>query len=1201
MAAAFLFTGVFAYAQSGSQETRIEPIFDAEPDGLVWVEAEDAMTTNFAGEATLDYGSSAYRVMQLNKDGQSKSAPYYAEYTILVESPGDWSLWIGGTPPGPESELAASFVSPLRLIVDGGTPAKLYREDIEVNEQYSANNHWFVVKEALRLSAGAHTIRFEIAETRKYDSRFYFFLDAFFLLRSDSTLLKASLDAADLPGKFPKNLADRSIDLPYLSIPQYEYAIQTSPKDPDRYLLLAQVYNLIGDHGSAIKTLARGRVVSGYDPRFTLQMAKSRIWSGEVDEGIRLYREYLSTPEADTSIWAEAAKISAWLMKYQDAEKFYADALEAIPEDMNLRVNQALTLLWEGKVREGERLLARLWKGVSADASLVAELGEIYMVSGYPDKAIKTYSDGIESHPERLGLYLRLSDAYARTNKPEDQEKTNQLIRDRFIASEKLGSVLEARKEASRQKYLSLEGYRKRLMENPDDLELRLELLRAYYWNGMLEQALAEGNNILANRMYGVFMELDGDLENTYRLLDLLHIHRLPVTEVISSASLSAAEVRDAGELLTRAIAKHELARKGKDAKKLEKAAKDLAGAQEALASAVAKAVDIQGWTEFFLPDATALVEQARTEARATREDAELLEKLAPWRWDPAGEMEFLASIHSINALAYHCGSRILLLEGKPVLPPAVEPATAATRNLLTQAALWTTDALDPDTFKPGEYYSYGQDVADALAMLGKDEPGVSAYTDATPGEALEALANLDKVIVDGQAAAHGIDEAIEALMGRARARLRVRAYQYDTETQQDRREIGDVYLKLKRPAEAVLALERVLAVNPSDIVSVFTLGRALDLSGDWSGAMEKYRYVHELNPRYESAVSSYNRLAGVHAQRLSAEFSSSVDSNESRTLAMLVYQVPVNSSFGITASYDMDHRKLHVPVLSTFPESISLHTFQIAVPYSIQGTGFTLTGIVGGSAQNKLEDFLPAPIADITGENLADYLAVAPRMGAELEWKAEGLSLGGVYRFGQIEETFYKDRIPNYRQAAKLFASYYMEAPSRSFARSLGASLSATGARVFQAITDGVVFYQGSATAMVTVGSIIAASPPLNLDLTLEGGWQDSSVSDVEDFYSPWKVLTVKAGPKLSVRFGTGSPTELAIAARFWPGLYSEDQIGRLSLDGGLSFDLNRRGSTMYLKLDGAYTAAVGSGAPWWSGTVGIGAKVALGDYIIP
>jgi hypothetical protein len=85
------------------------------------------------------------------------------------------------------------------------------------------------------------------------------------------------------------------------------------------------------------------------------------------------------------------------------------------------------------------------------------------------------------------------------------------------------------------------------------------------------------------------------------------------------------------------------------------------------------------------------------------------------------------------------------------------------------------------------------------------------------------------------------------------------------------------------------------------------------------------------------------------------------------------------------------------------------------------------------------------------------------------------------------------------------------------------------------------------------------------------------------------------------SVELGSGSPTEFSIALRIWPGAYFDEWVGRLSLDGGVSFDMNRRGTTLYTKLDGAYTAAVGSGTSWWSGTIGIGAKIALGDYIIP
>ena len=116
----------------------------AEIPSAVWLEAEDAIATNFSGEATLDYGSSAYRSLRLNRDGRDPSAPFYAEYAFWVPKAGTYELWFGGTPPGPRSEETASFVSPIRYRIDEAPWSSLYREDVAVVERYSSQNHWYV-------------------------------------------------------------------------------------------------------------------------------------------------------------------------------------------------------------------------------------------------------------------------------------------------------------------------------------------------------------------------------------------------------------------------------------------------------------------------------------------------------------------------------------------------------------------------------------------------------------------------------------------------------------------------------------------------------------------------------------------------------------------------------------------------------------------------------------------------------------------------------------------------------------------------------------------------------------------------------------------------------------------------------------------------------------------------------------------------
>ncbi|WP_304226386.1 lipopolysaccharide assembly protein LapB, partial [Gracilinema caldarium] len=607
----FILAGVLGLNSFAESSPKQKPFFTPQPEGLVWVEAEDAVTTNMTDQATLDYASSGYRMLQLNREGTAKGAPFYADYSFVVPAEGAWNIWVGGTPPGPESDLLASFVSPISIIVDGGNPIPIYREQVEVVEKYSNTNHWYVLKQALPLSAGIHTIRFEVSEQRRYDSRFYFFLDAFFLLHKDSPLAKGSVDRALVPQRFPLDLANRKIDNPYLTIPQYEYAIQQNPKNKEGYLLLAQVYSLIGDHGSAIKTLSRGKVMAGEDSRFTLLAAKSRIWSGEIDEGIRLYKEYLKSPDAEQDVWAEAAKICAWLMKYQDAEDLYRQAIAKYPEDLNLKVNYALTLLWESKVREGERRLSELWQDIKTDPQQILTLGAIYDISGYPDKAINVYLEGAQEHPEQIEMYLRLVRTYNKTNQGDKAAEIRNRILELYEPSEALSSVLTLLDQEAALKEQVLENYRQRLLKDPDNLDLRMELVRAYSWNGKLSEALMENQNILINKLYSILVSLDTDLHDAYRLMDMLQLLKEPATGLPLLIDERIGAIKKAQENLKQAMVQDSQAQKSTDSVKREKAQAALQDAQAQLAREVARSTAIVQWAETFLiPRVQGYIEQ---------------------------------------------------------------------------------------------------------------------------------------------------------------------------------------------------------------------------------------------------------------------------------------------------------------------------------------------------------------------------------------------------------------------------------------------------------------------------------------------------------------------------------------------------------------------------------------------------------------
>jgi tetratricopeptide (TPR) repeat protein len=1190
-------------AQEARTDSRPEPVFPAAPEGLVWLEAENAISTNFSNQAVLDYGSSGFRQLQLNRDGQSGAAPFYAEYAFFVDTPGTWDLWLGGTPPGPESDLLASFISPLAIKVNEGEPLQVHREAVDVNERYSVNNYWYKITEPVQLKAGVNTIRMEISETRRYDSRYYFFLDAFFLTRQDSPMAQGLVTRSLLPDRFPKDLDDRSINTPFQSIPQYEYKIQTEPRNKEAYLLLAQVYSLIGDHGNAVKTISRGRVMAGDDPAFTLLAAKSRIWSGEIDEGLRLYREYLANPDADPAIWAEAAKMSAWLMKYREAETLYTQALALYPDDINLRTNYALTLLWEGRVNEGERILEQLWQDVMDDPDKVLRLGRIYEVSGYPDKGIETYSKGLAGFPDLLELYLRLIQAYEKSNQEEKAAETFKLIQDRFTTSDRLTGLLEALAQESSMKKATLDGYRQRLSVDPDNLELRLELLRAYYWNGMLEDALDQGNQILANKLFTILLGLDDDLGNAYRLMDLLHALRTPLNTMRSEVQRTGTQLQRNLTNWQKAAALEEKNRGAKDPNKHTKALDDLAVAEEALSLELARAEGQLYRSVQLMNHLARLIEEAMPEYGMQVADQDLLGKTGDWRFDVEAELSFLRGISDGNPLAYHGLLRISSFY------PRQQPSTPGMElldqsgKILSQTRLWLSGKLDQD-WNPLGYYDHGAELQSAILDQDIDAtPPISPLT--LPYDPVQAVTDMQSGINDflekGSTLASETGKTLALLMDRARTRLAVRMYQFDSEVAQDRREMADIFLGMDKPAEAVQILAKVLVINPSDASSKFTLGRALEMSGDWVGAMAAYMSVYTLNPRFETAISSYNRLAEAHAKVIEVELESSVDSNRTDMKASLTYTLPVTSQVDLHTSYQVENWKIHNPQAGSLPDSVQLHSLELQLPYKLGSSGFTLSPRAKMSLQNKLANYEPPLLDDFSVEPLTDYIVTSPGLGVSIGWTKKSIDLGITYSFNQLADTFFADRYVHFEHSILANSSFYKENPMRSLARIFGfRTVMDTGFRFspYEAGQENIAIH---VEGEMRVGSLLFQSPYVLLDLGLLGSWQDTQGELVPDYYSPSEVFTVKGGATLTARFDLARTATLSVSTRWWPGYLAILEQGRFSQDGSIRVDYSSRGLTLYTSIAGSRSEATATDPVFWSASVGVGARLRLGNYIIP
>jgi hypothetical protein len=276
-------------------------------------------------------------------------------------------------------------------------------------------------------------------------------------------------------------------------------------------------------------------------------------------------------------------------------------------------------------------------------------------------------------------------------------------------------------------------------------------------------------------------------------------------------------------------------------------------------------------------------------------------------------------------------------------------------------------------------------------------------------------------------------------------------------------------------------------------------------------------------------------------------------------------------------------------------------YPFELTLPLVARSLGLTFHGTAGGTIQNKLQNLLPPVVADFSMDNVADFAAVAPRLAAGLSWEQGGLSASAGYRFDQIEDTFYTDRTVYFEQAGHAGAGAYFSSPARLFARTLSGSASVDVAGIFSPYLDTDTNFVTSADFEAHVGSMLAASPLVMLDLGGTISWQDSTITGMVDYYAPSEVFTLKGGPALSVRPGSGTRWNSTLSVRVWPGFYSAEGDGRGSVDGQVTVTLAKRGLRMFMSADGAWVNSTGASPAYWSFQASLGAKLAIVDYLIP
>jgi Tfp pilus assembly protein PilF len=661
-------------AQGWAAAPTLQPVFPAENPNLLFVEGEDAVSTNYAREPTLNFGTSGYRALQLDRStGIQGIGSFYADYAFNVPSEGTWELWYGGTPPGPRDELYPSYASPFQLTLDAEKPRPVYRENVKVAGNYSPAFYWNLVGD-LALAAGRHQIRFEVTEKRRIDGRYHFYLDCFFLVKKQDG---KRVVAEPLPAVFPATMDEKGGDVPFLSIDDYLIKIRDNPGKTGPLVDLSLVYTLIGDSLGALKYLNQAMLLAPRDVEIALLVAKNRVWKGDLAAGLKKYREILQIDPRHRELWLEAGKVAAWSGRYDESIGFFRDGLAAFPLDADLTINLGLTLVWAGRGQEAEAVFREAQAQAGGDAGKLKAMGRVYRINGYPDRAIQAYTAATNADPADLESHLLLIATLSSAGKTAEADAARARISATFVDSPRLAAYLEDFKQTEGLKGAVMDEYRGKLAANPDNLVLRQILAQAYFWNGLKTRAIEEYRHILDNHAYLAVRDMEQGSAAVPRLLDQGYL----LADWFTRFPAIAKAQRDA------------LAAQQQKLAKASEASRDAETTALAALAAAARELSAR-----FASSKSLAASHAEATAAEQQKDAEAEDAFAraikggTWRFDKAALLAELGKDVQDNSLARLVNAKLYLMDRQNAQAQSLlanQPMGVGVRYTYAQSLLW--------------------------------------------------------------------------------------------------------------------------------------------------------------------------------------------------------------------------------------------------------------------------------------------------------------------------------------------------------------------------------------------------------------------------------------------------------------------------------------------------------------------------------
>ena len=891
------------------------PQAGSSPDGItaaITVEAEDAVSTNFAAEPVLLFGAGNNRTLQLNQQSLIGDTPYYAEYAVYAPSSGSYEFWYGGSIPGSREPLLPSYGSPLVVTINDQPEYQIFWEDVAVGPTYSSPYRW-VRTGTVDLQQGLNQVRIEVRERRRYDGRLFLYLDRLAFRPATTTTADqpaAGQPTADRPASSDEAAAGPSVNrLPATDALQTEpesiedllVTVRDQPDDVGAWVRLADLYTLVGDHINAIRYLNRAAIIDDRNPAILGLLARNLLWRGDVNGALDAYWRLLSADPNNLTGYLEAGKIAAWNGFYGASEQYYLAGLATFPDNLALRINLGFTYLWWNQTQQATEIFQRA-ESAATTAEQALLVAREYRINDEPRSARRFLEQRVQRGTAAPAVYAELYDLLRAEGQTDAAATLAAEARGAVDDPEALAAQLERVNRTYQLRDDLVTEFEQAAADRPLDPAPRRTLAQTYLWIGREQEGIAQYEYLLA------LDTLNGMRRRWSRDMDRL--------ERAAVVAVAEQDLRRALGDLTRSTARLATARTALEAITGDAPAeeRDRVFAEAGAAATAARAVRgrISELVGFVQPRAAANAAAAvgDTAAGGDQQGTDPLQETLTasreaWAavednsaWSPSlmrTRSELLRADGVVPGVAAHAALLTWIIGDERPVPPEgilVGAADPVERLLLVWAWAAAGDqaslqramaALPPEA---GQLLVYQELYAtpDGAATTGSatGPADVSAA-----GAAVEPIAVTS--VAEGVAALDDAGNGIPELQQSTAAALRalqeerstigeilrldslVGLFELQNQTVALRTQLGRFYVNSGEIARAIVQFETVQEVDPANLDTLFALADAYQQQGRWARATDAYARIYAVDPTYRNVAAIHNSIARANADILQA------------------------------------------------------------------------------------------------------------------------------------------------------------------------------------------------------------------------------------------------------------------------------------------------------------------------------------------